>query len=219
MVYAMENCTVKKILAITSLLCVLTLLSAAPVGAGEPAAVPAWVAGVTNVIIGGVTLGMTKAAVTNIDARYHVLSSPVNELDTTRCLLLSVPEEKLGIGNVRPGFKVDITRTVFYDQDDRAVAIEMTFSPVDIDKRNHILTQLERKYLGQPRVRKDAYKYRVSPVIELLTTVEPCGPRRTNGPNTSSDYTVRNLYYHTSQFPAAVRHVQSSNAGVFDTLL
>jgi len=210
---------VKQILVLPSLLCALALLPAAPVGAGEPVTVPAWVAGVTNVVIGGVTLGMTKAAVTNIDARYHVLSSPVNDLDTTRCLLLSVPEEKLGIGNVRPGFKVNIIRTVFFDKDDRAVAIEMTFSPVDIDKRNHILTQLERKYIGQPRVRKDAYKYRVSPVVELLTTVEPCGPRRTNGPNTSSDYTVRNLYYHTSQFPAAVRQVQSTKAGVFETLL
>ncbi|GEM_PF-1773765 len=209
----------KRAIALTTLLCALALLSTATARAVEPAAIPAWVAGVTNVVIGGVTLGMTKTTVTNIDARYRVLSPPPNELDTTRCLLLSVPEEKLGIGRVRPGFKVDITRTVFFDQDGRAVAIEMTFAPVDIDKRNHILTQLERKYLGQPRVRKDVYKYRVSPVVELVTTVEPCGQPRTSGVNTVTDYSVRNLYYHTSQFPEAVRHVQSSKAGVFDTLL
>jgi len=206
-------------MAVTPLVCALVLLAAAPIHADDPAAVPAWVAGVTNVVIGGISLGMTKTAVTNNDARYRVLAPPVNELDSSRCLLLSVPEEKLGIGNVRPGFKVDIIRTVFFDKDDRAVAIEMTFAPVDIDKRNHILTQLERKYIGQPRVRKDVYKYRVSPVVELLTTVESCGPRRTNGPNTSSDYTVRNLYYHTSKFPEAVRQVQSKAAGVFETLL
>ncbi len=209
----------KKTIAPAILLCMLTLLSAAHVRADEPAAVPAWVAGVTNVVIGGITLGMTKTAVTNNDARYRALSPPVNELDTARCLLLSVPEEKLGIGMVRPGFNVNITRTAFFDQDGRTVAIEMTFAPVDIDKRNHILTQLERKYIGQPRVRKNVYKYRVSPVIELLTTVEPCGPRHTNGPNSGSDYTVRNLYYHTGQFPAAVRQVQSTKAGVFESLL
>jgi hypothetical protein len=204
--------------ALTVILALVGLTMALP-AANLPAETPAWVAGVTNFVIGGVTLGMTKTAVTNIDARYRMLTPPADELDTTHCLLLSVPEEKLGIGMVRPGVTVNISRTVYFNQEGRAVAVEMTFVPICLDKRSFMLSQLERKYKGQPRVRKDVYRYSVSPAIELVCTIEPYGEPRQRGESTVSDYRVRNFYYHISKYPEAMRQVQSSKAGVFDTLL
>lgn len=187
----------------------------------QPAAVnlPAdWTPDIFTVAIHGTYFGMTKEAVSNQHARYKPAPKPASELDALSYTILAVPEDRIGIGQARPNVIVTCVKTIYFNQDGRAVAIEMTFSRLDNDKRVHLLDQLERRYTALPMTRKNFYRYTLSDNIQLETTVKPTAfASSIFGGDTPVEFTVRNFYTHRPKYREAL--LRSTRAPLLDGLL
>ncbi len=177
-----------------------------------------WTADIFSVSVHGTHFGMTKADVSNQHARYKSERPPRSDLDVLSYTILSVPEERIGIGKARPDVMVTCVKNIYFDQDERAVAIEMLFTNIDNDKRVHLLDQLERRYTSQPVSRKNFYRYTVSDNIQLETTLKPTAfETGLFGADMPSEYLLRNFYTHRTKYREAL--VRSQRAPLLDGLL
>lgn len=177
-----------------------------------------WGPDVAQVAIHGTYFGMTRAAVSNQHARYQPAPRPPSELDALSYVVLAVPENRLGIGHERPNVIVRCVKTIYFNQEGRVVAIEMVFSPLDNDKRVHLLDQLERRYTALPMTRKNFYRYTVSENVVLETTVTPTAFERSAvGIDTPVEFTIRNFYTYRPKYREALQ--RTTRVPLLDGLL
>ncbi len=199
----------------------MVMIGVASAQEGQQAAVdlPAdWTPDIFRIAVHGTHFGMTKEAVSNQHARYKAAPKPASELDALSYTILAVPEDRIGIGQARPNVIVTCVKTIYFNQDGRVVAIEMTFTRLDNDKRVHLLDQLERRYTALPMTRKNFYRYTLSDNIQLETTVKPTAFQSSIfSADVPVEFTVRNFYTHRPKYREALQ--RSARAPLLDGLL
>ena len=154
--------------------------------------------------IHGITFGMDKATVTNLNSRYPMVAPPDSQLDVVSYRILSLPEEQTKVGLRRPGVVIEVVKSVFFNHAGEVVAVEMVFTNLDLDKRRFILDSLDRKYETLPDNRKDFWRYSVNNDIVLESTAVEITPQRVvEGAVMPAVYTLKNLYFDKTLYRAA----------------
>jgi hypothetical protein len=168
--------------------------------------------------INGITFDMTRADVTNVLGRFRSAKPAQSVLDSVSYLIFRLSEPRIGIGNARPDVMVSCYQTVFFNQADEVVAIEMRFENLDIDKTQHVLNKLQDKYVSLASDRAYTYNYQVDPNVILRTEVltveyqsDPIGGPRKNMSN------VKNTYMYESKYREALK--KTNKAVIIENLL
>jgi hypothetical protein len=189
----------------TCLLAVLALVSLA--SAAPPADLPAdWGSDIAEFSVNNTYIGMTKADLTNSSSMYLRIKPPKSELDVISYLVLSVTEDKIGIGHTRTNVVINVVKNVYFNKEGRAVAIEMVFDNLDPDKKRGLLERIDAKYSILPTTKPDFFRYSVSEHIALDTTAVPTElDGDVSALEKGTMFTVKNFYYHREKYPEAMR--------------
>lgn len=153
------------------------------------------------------SFGMTYAQVTNVNAEYATVAPPESELKTVSYLIVSVAEDKIPIGEMRPDVKLHVIKNVYFNQDNRVVAIEMVFSNLDLDKKTFVMRKLDQKYDVIPTEIKNVYRYHVYDNVEILCrVVETMYTENEFGRKIPQAFAVKNLYFHIPKYKEALKN-------------
>ena len=95
--------------------------------------------------------------------------------------------------------------TVFYNEDDRAVAIKLVLEKVFEKTKNAILKELDFTYYGKSSADLDKITLSAGAHIKIEVYTPQSGK---SGVDTL--YTVNIFYYHTEKYPHALKHEESN---------
>lgn len=147
---------------------------------------------------------MSKATVTNLNSQYPVVPPPKTDLDVVSYKVLSLPEEETKIGLRRPGVIINVVKNVYFNRAGEVIAVEIVFSPLDLDKRQFILESLDRKYEALPDDRPEFWRYTVNDTVVLESTANEISPQRVvDGKGMPAIYTLKNLYFDNALYRSA----------------
>jgi hypothetical protein len=150
--------------------------------------------------------GMTFAEVTNASAEYAQVETPESPLKVVSFLIVSVAEDKIPIGETRSDVTIFVVKNVYFNHDDRVVAIEMKFANLDGDKTKFVLDKLDNKYDIIRTDVKGNFLYKASDNIEIRTEVVPTDfVTNEFGRKKAVAYGIVNLYYHKTKYPEALK--------------
>lgn len=170
-----------------------------------------WGADVPTFNINNTKLGTMKDVVTNENTQYKLVKSPEAPLDVLSYRILVLQEEKLKIGQIRPGEVINVTKHLYFNSTGQLVAIEMEITNLDIDKRSFILDSLGKKYDSLPDDRRDFWRFKITDNIVVESTSTQTTPQReVNGRVMSPIFTIRNLYYVKGPYRTALDESQKT---------
>ena len=153
-----------------------------------------------------VSFGMTYSQVTNENCEYKQVAPPKSELKTASFLIVSVAEDKIPIGEMRPDVKLYVVKNVYFNNQDRVVAIEMIFANLDTDKKTFVMRKLDSKYEIMPAEVKNVARYKVSDHVEILSrAVETDFTENEFGRKIPVAYSIKNLYFHVPKYQEALK--------------
>jgi hypothetical protein len=196
--------TIMKKLAVCVVLCLgLTAVCGAELSAEM---LKDWGADCATFELNETKFGMTFAEVTNASAEYAQVVTPESPLKVVSFLIVSVAEDRIPIGETRSDVTIFVVKNVYFNQDDRAVAIEMKFANLDGDKTKFVLSKLDNKYEVIRSDVKRNFLYKASDNIEIRTEVIPTDfVTNEFGRKKAVAFGIVNLYYHKTKYKEALK--------------